>query len=149
MKRLFVLALLAALAGVPGLSGHGAAPKTVDELMKKKLAQSQKVLEGIALHDFDKIARHAEELSLLSSQAEWKVLKTPLYQIYSNEFRGAADDLVKNAKKKNIDAAALSYVELTLTCVKCHKHVREKRMVRAEWGAPAGLGEGDTRLRGR
>jgi hypothetical protein len=132
MKRLLTLAVLVTLAGIPGTGGRGAPPKTAADLMKKKLAQSQKVLEGLALQDFDKIASHAEELSLLSSQAEWKVLKTPLYQIYSNEFRGTADDLVKHAKKKNIDGAALSYVEMTLTCVKCHKHVREQRMVRRD-----------------
>jgi hypothetical protein len=38
--------------------------------------------------------------------------------------------LIKNAEDKNLDAAALSYVDLTLTCVKCHKHLREKGMVR-------------------
>jgi hypothetical protein len=133
MKRVpFLLTALGLLVVVPALSGHDADSQKVQELMKRKLAQSQKVLEGIALQDFDKIAKHAEELEVISKQAEWKVLKTPLYVMYSNEFRGTAEELVKNAKKKNIDAAALSYVELTLTCVKCHKHVREKRMVRLD-----------------
>jgi hypothetical protein len=132
MRRLYALAVLAALAGMPAVSGPGAAPRKVDELMKRKLVASQKVLEGLALADFDKIASNAEALSILSAQAEWKVLETPLYQIYSNEFQHAAEDLVKHAKKKNIDAASLSYVELTLTCVKCHKHVREKRVARRD-----------------
>ena len=38
--------------------------------------------------------------------------------------------LVENARKKNLDAAALNYVDMTLTCVKCHNHVREIRMAR-------------------
>ena len=41
--------------------------------------------------------------------------------------RRIADDLVKKATEKNLDGAALAYVEMTLTCVKCHKHVREAR----------------------
>src|SRR5204863_284991 len=61
-----------------------------------------------------------------------RVLMTPLYVLYSAEFQRVADNLAKNAQDKNLDAAALSYVELTLTCVKCHKHVREVRMARLD-----------------
>jgi hypothetical protein len=123
------------LAAIPGLSGHGAAPKgpdRVSDLMKKKLAHAQKVLEGVAVKDFDMIARNAEELILISQEAEWKVLKTPRYQVYSNDFRRNAEALIKNSKDENLDAAALAYVDLTLTCVKCHKYVREERMTRRD-----------------
>jgi hypothetical protein len=131
MKRVtFVLMVLGLLVGLPGMSGHGEEPTKVNDLMQKKLLQSQKVLEGIALNDFDKIGKHAEELIRISKMAEWRVLKTPRYELYSNEFQRNADDLVKKAKEKNLDAATLSYVELTLTCVKCHKYVRETREVR-------------------
>ena len=95
--------------------------------MKRKLTNSQKVLEGIALNDFDKISNHAEQLILISKQAEWKVMKTPQYEMFSNDFRRSAEELVDKAKQKNIDGAAFSYVDLTLTCVKCHKYVRESR----------------------
>jgi cytochrome c556 len=128
--------LLAALAvGLFVLAGDAADPKKpskLETLMKKKLLQSEKVLGGIALQDFDKIEKHAGELVEISKEAEWKVMKTPLYQMYLNEFRQNADDLLAAAKKRNIDGAALAYVNMTLTCVKCHKHVREKRMVRGE-----------------
>lgn len=132
MKRtLLVVAGVAFLAGVSVVPGLGDEAKNkVGALMKRKLEQAQKVLEGVALNDPEKIAKHAEELMLISKQAEWMVLKTPQYELYSNEFRRAAETLIKNAKDKNLDAAALSYVDMTLTCVKCHKHVREVRMVR-------------------
>jgi hypothetical protein len=100
--------------------------------MLKKLQNSQQVLDGLALGDFDKIGKHAEELIRISKAAEFKVLKTPQYEIYSNDFRRNADTLVNMAKGKNLDGAALAYVELTLTCVKCHKHVREVRMARLD-----------------
>jgi hypothetical protein len=105
------------------------APSRASELMKKKLMHSQKVLEGIALNDFDLIAKHGEEMLLISKTAEWRVLKTTEYELFSSAFQRSASDLVKHAKDKNLDAAALSYVELTLTCVKCHKHVREERKI--------------------
>ena len=131
MRRVtFVVVVLALLAGLPTLSGHGGEPKKdekLHDLMQRKLAASQKVLEGIAVNDFDKIRKQADELIDISKQAEWRVLKTPEYELHSNDFRRIADNLAKNAKDKNLDGAALSYVELTLTCVKCHKYVRETR----------------------
>lgn len=133
---IWTLAGLFLLAAVPGRGGDADPPKKpadrgqekVSDLMHKKLQNSQKVLEGLALNDFKLIGRHAEELIDISKQAEWKVLKTPTYELHSNEFRRIADRLIKDAKDKNLDAAALSYVELTLTCVRCHKYVREERM---------------------
>jgi hypothetical protein len=131
MRRVtFVTIVLAFLLGIPTLSGHGGEPKKDDklhDLMQRKLAASQKVLEGIAMNDFDKIGKQADELIAVSKQTEWRVLKTPKFELHSNDFRRIADDLAKSAKDKNIDSAALNYVELTLTCVKCHKHVRETR----------------------
>jgi hypothetical protein len=133
MKRgIWLLACAVLAVGLVGVKGHGDEGSKVSALMKRKLDQSQKVLAGIALNDFDEIAKHAQELIAISREAEWKVLKTPQYDLYSTDFRRSAGDLVKNAKDKNLDAAALSYVDLTLTCVKCHKHVREVRMVRAD-----------------
>jgi hypothetical protein len=118
------------LAGTPMLSGHGAEPKKVSEIMQQKLKHAQKVLEGLATKDFKTISKSADELLLLTKEEEWKVLSTPDYDNYSNEFRRNVQALRKNSKDENLDACALSYVELTLTCVKCHKHVREVRMGR-------------------
>jgi len=129
-KVTFVAVVLTLLLGVPTMSGHGGEPKKDDklhDLMQRKLTASQKVLEGIALGDFEKIGKQADELIEVSKQTEWRVLKTPQFELYSNDFRRVADNLAKNAKDKNLDGAALSYVELTLTCVKCHKHVRDTR----------------------
>jgi cytochrome c556 len=128
----FILTALGLLLGCVALDGHAADNKEVEKLMKRKLVESQKILAGIALADFDQIAKHSEELLQISKKAEWKVLATPLYVLYSNQFQNNVEEMIKNAKKKNIDAAALSYVEVTLTCVKCHKHVREKRMARLD-----------------
>jgi hypothetical protein len=124
-----VLATLLGLAALPLLQGHGDQPKKekVSELMRRKLENSQKVLEALALNDFDKIAHHAEELLDISKQVEWQVIQTPMYEVHSNDFRRCAESMAKDAKNKNLDGAALNYVEMTLTCVKCHKHVRETR----------------------
>jgi hypothetical protein len=128
MKRiLFVLIALALLVGFPVAASFDK-PTKVEELMQRKLARAQKVLEGVAIKDFDLIRKNAEELIAISKEAEWRVITTPRYELYSNEFRRTAEALIGNAKEKNLDAAALSYVDMTLSCVKCHKHVREVKM---------------------
>jgi len=46
----------------------------------------------------------------------------------SNDFRRAAETMIQQAKAKNTDGIALAYVDMTLSCVRCHKYVREVRM---------------------
>jgi cytochrome c556 len=129
MRIQFVLTVAVLLAGIPTISGHGEDAKNdLKALMKKKLESSQKVLEGLALNDFDTISKHAGELSRISKATEFRVLKTPEFELYSNQFRRSVETMDGMAKTKNLDGAALAYVELTLTCVKCHQHVREVRM---------------------
>jgi hypothetical protein len=36
--------------------------------------------------------------------------------------------LLKAADEERTDAAALSYLQLTLSCVRCHQHVRQNRV---------------------
>jgi hypothetical protein len=140
MKRAIgTLMIMILTAGAPVLTSLGDEPKKpkeddkkVSTLMKKKLQHSQKVLEGVVTNDFKMISKHAEELIDLSKQAEWRAVKSKRYELHSDEFRRDADKLIKNAKEKNGDAAALTYVELTLTCVRCHKYVREEGMARLD-----------------
>jgi hypothetical protein len=139
MRTFWSVALAALLLALPGFGGGDAAGRQNDpeaketaKLMQRKLRESQKVLEAVATGNFDEIANHATELIEVSRAASFRVLKTPRYETYSKEFQQTAEALVKNARDKNLDAAALSYVDLTLTCVKCHKHIREERMVRLD-----------------
>jgi hypothetical protein len=56
------------------------------------------------------------------------VLKTRDYETMSDEFLRRIEAAKTAAKNKNIDAAALAYVDMTLSCVKCHKYVRDQRI---------------------
>jgi len=128
MNRIKTILAAILLLALPLVNGHGDEPRKVPELMQRKLTASQKILEGVAIGDYKLIARHADELIQISKEAEWKVIKTAQYEVHSSDFRRTAEELIKNAKDKNLDAAALTYVDLTLGCVKCHKYVREVRM---------------------
>jgi hypothetical protein len=130
--RLFAYAgaFLVALACA---AGHGQdKPAKKPSLMEKKLASAQKVLEGLAKNDFEAIRENSGILNDLSKQAAWKMVETPRYETYSEEFQRITLKMMNQGKDKNLDGAALSYVDMTLMCVKCHQHVREVRMGRGE-----------------
>jgi cytochrome c556 len=112
--------------------------KTRAVLMQDKLKASQRLLEGIALADFNKINANAEELIQLTKTEEWMVYKTPKYELHSNEFRRAAENVVAKAKLRNIDGVTLAYFELTMSCVRCHSYVREIRDARLPGGPVVG-----------
>ena len=97
-------------------------------VMERKLKHAQVMLEGLALKDFDKIEKSADELMQCVKEATWRINDTDKYLMYSNDFIRHIEGLQKAAKKKNIDSATLAYVEMTLTCVKCHEHLRETRI---------------------
>lgn len=103
-------------------------PNEVRTFMRAKLGHSQKILEGLTTDNFEVISKNAQDLSLLSLAASWQVLQTQDYMEQSREFRRAADALKDAAKKKNLDAAALAYMDVTMKCITCHKYVRGIRL---------------------
>ncbi|QJW94976.1 hypothetical protein [Frigoriglobus tundricola] len=124
-----VVALASALVGVGRADDKK--PTADDDkkptVMRRKLAHAQKVLEGLAVNDFDKIRTGSDGLIACVQDETWKINQTETYLLYSNEFVRRAERLKKAAKDKNTDAAALAYVDLTLTCVRCHQYLRDER----------------------
>jgi hypothetical protein len=104
----------------------------VQRLMRRKLEHSKGLLEGLALADHNRLIRDANALMIVTRQAEWQVMATPRYSLYSEEMQRNLDKLIKGARAKNVDAAALAYVEVTLTCVHCHDYMREVRSARQD-----------------
>lgn len=72
-------------------------------LMAKKLKNSQLLLEGLAMTDFAKITRSAEELVQITKAEDWMIHKTPRHALHSNKFRRAAETVVQRAHAKNLD----------------------------------------------
>ena len=132
MRKIFVIGVavlsLVLLNQSPGPSQT--AGKKVEKLMAAKLKHSQVLLEGIAIGDFKKISASAEELLQLTKTEEWLAYKTPRYGVHSNEFQRAAETLIRKAKDKNIDGTTLAFFDMTMSCVRCHQHVREVRDAR-------------------
>lgn len=100
------------------------------KLMQDKLNSSKALFEGIALADYNKISSSADKLIQISKTAEWIVFKTPKYELYTNEFRRAAEAISQKARNKNLDGVALAYFDMTMSCIRCHQYVREIREAR-------------------
>jgi hypothetical protein len=108
--------------------GQPVQKRTRAEFMREKLNFSEDVLEGLALEQYATIEKGGKALKKLSEAAEWEVATIPGvtdYVMLTTDFQRHADELVKQARAKNIDGATLAYVKLTMGCVQCHKFIRD------------------------
>jgi len=92
--------------------------------MRMKLEASTKVLEGLTTENFLMISEGAEKLKKMSTEERWRVRHDVLYCQYSAEFTQRVENLQEKANAHNIDGATLAWVECTMSCVRCHNHVR-------------------------
>ena len=133
MKRFIATSLIAVFVLCLMLTNAQSQKRdTVDEFMRAKLVHAQKVVEGLTSEGYELIAKSSQQLSLLSQAAQWQVLQTPEYARRSAEFRRAADKLAQAGKDKNLDAALLAYVDVTMKCVECHKYIRTVQNARLD-----------------
>jgi hypothetical protein len=124
--RTFLSALTVILVFSCEFASHAEPDKKADVklVMREKLESSQKVLVGIITENYGLITTNAEKLVELSHATNWYSRQVPEYELLINEFRRDAEALVKAGKQSNIDAASLAYVQMTLSCVTCHKYIR-------------------------
>src|SRR5262245_15852931 len=127
MRRLLSASLVLVVLAVPSSSQEKKKKREPDPLMVQKLKESQTLLEGLALNDMAKVQSSAEELLRISKAAQFRrALSTAKYEYHANTFQRAAETVIEKAKAKNIDGATFAYVDMTMTCVKCHLHTREE-----------------------
>lgn len=94
-----------------------------DKIMAQKLAASQSILAAIATEDFSMLEKNADLLLGLAKQ-EWMESPTPEYRAHLKDFWITLEGISDKANAKDIDGATLGYVQMTLSCVKCHKYLR-------------------------
>ncbi len=123
--RTLLTAILAlAFVGTWWSQAQTAAKPTTKEIMAEKLDYAHFLLNGIATENFDLLANNAEKLNQLSQSTVWRQGRTPEYEALSADFRRHVVALTKAAKDRNLDAASLAYVQISLSCVNCHKYMR-------------------------
>jgi hypothetical protein len=94
--------------------------------MKRKLEHSQKILEGLANADYDAIQSNAAAMRKLTKLEAFARRKdADDYRMQLRVFDFANAELVRLAEEKNLDGAASAFNQLTLSCLNCHKLLRD------------------------
>lgn len=101
---------------------------TRQEAMQLKLKSAQAILEGIALNDFNKIQTAADQMIQISNASDFiRAYQGKEYLFQVELMRRPSETISKKAKDKNIDGVMVAYNELTLSCLKCHQAMRDKK----------------------
>jgi hypothetical protein len=95
--------------------------------MQKKLEFSKHILAGISTADFDQIVENGEAMRKLSTIEGFIRGRTPGYRTQLQIFEESADEIIRQAKRDNVEGAALAFTQLTISCVNCHKQLRESK----------------------
>ena len=94
------------------------------DFMRQKMDASQDIMEGLLMEDGKLITKAAKKLKDMSDAEHWRVSNDILYRNHSEDFRSAVDKLIVASKGNSIDRAALSWFDVTLSCIDCHRYVR-------------------------
>jgi hypothetical protein len=123
---LTTLVLITSMFGVhPTRGGDGQPNDKAGSLwMKQKLAASQNILAGLTKADYVAIEKNAQSMIVVGYLEKWIRADTPGYQTMLRDFDYANKTLALAAREKNLDGATVAYLQLTLSCVNCHKIVR-------------------------
>jgi hypothetical protein len=99
----------------------------VESLMKAKAGYAHRLLDAVVMGELETAREQAFRLKAVAETADWNVMDTPEYVRESEAFLRATERLLQAAGSKNHEATALAYVELTLSCVHCHRYVNANR----------------------
>ena len=96
-------------------------------LMKAKTGYAHRLLDAVVVEDFDVIQDQAFRLKAVAETADWRAAESQEFVRETEAFIHAADRLYEAAKAKDGDGTALAYMDVTLSCVHCHRHLRHAR----------------------
>ena len=125
MMRCLCLAFLTSVVAAVCVAAEPADETKASFWMEKKLEYSQRIVRGLATEDFDEIGKAAKSMGALSQLERWVRGGVPDYRSQLTNFQSANQELIRCAGDKNLDGATLAYMQLTLSCVNCHKVVRQ------------------------
>ena len=123
---------LAAVVLAAGLSMAAVSDRTVqlNRGMRDKLTYSQRVLEAVVTSNWSELEENGRALQRATADPAWSVLATAEYARHTAAFTRATEDLLEAARARDLDAASLAYVSLTLSCVQCHRYFARARIAR-------------------
>ena len=97
-------------------------------IMKSKLLHSHRLLKSLAQEDFATLEDSAQKLSKIAKE-QWIKNPSPKYRAQLQIFWTTLGGIESGARAGDIEEATLAYMQMTLSCVRCHKIIRrEKRL---------------------
>jgi len=115
----------AALLLVSARVAGAAEPEEPSYWMKKKMEYSENILAGLARGDFSAMQKNAKSMNGLSEIEKWVRAGSPGYKSQLAVFRSANKSLIRMAQEEDLDGATLAFMQLTQSCVQCHKLLRD------------------------
>ena len=123
--RTVLLAVTSLLAVVTVVAEDKKIDDSPSYWMKKKLEYSERILAGLASADFEEIGQSARSMSVLTRLERWVHASLPDYRAQLKIFQSANERIIHAADKEDLDGAAAGFLQLTTSCVNCHKVVRD------------------------
>lgn len=102
----------------------------LNRVMRQKLAHSQAILGAVVTSDWATLDRESRALAKATRDPAWIVMTAPEYLRQSDAFTNALQRLIEASVRKDLDAAADAQLELTRSCVQCHRYLTRRRMAR-------------------
>lgn len=93
--------------------------------MDKKLEYSKSLLEHLTKADFEKLEIDAHQMRRLGRIEGFVRRRSDDYRVQLRTFEMATTELMRHAKRRNIEGANLAFNQLTSSCVACHVLLRE------------------------
>ena len=98
--------------------------KPVSFWMQKKLEYTQEILRGLAMGDLETVAEKSDQMHRLSKIEGWIRSRKPGYSAQLQAFEFANAEILRNARADNLEGTAIAFQQLTISCVSCHKMLR-------------------------
>jgi len=95
------------------------------DVMQAKLSVTRNLLEAVATEDYAAMQKQAKELAALTRDAAWLVDRSPEYRRESVEFERSSFMLAEAAKGEHLAGTTLGFLNVTLSCIRCHKYLRD------------------------
>lgn len=93
--------------------------------MDVKVDESQKVFASLARADFKGIVASTEKLKTVSKLEGLVRRNAPGYRTQLRAFEFAVGEIQRQAKRENIEGVTMGFNQLTLSCVNCHRQLRQ------------------------
>ncbi len=109
--------------------------KEMSVWMRKKMDYSQAILKGLAMGDFEAIEVSAAQMYRLNKVEGFIRRRNPRYTMYVREFERISNELVEQAKEENLAGVTLTFNQMTVNCVNCHREMRKAETKAAKPGS--------------